>query len=225
AGRGAVTTVAVSAPCQAGTAAVLDYGGLSLAVPLDAGGKGAIDVPGFKSRMDATLTFEDGETMPMTLPFEEIQRVERVALVWDMPVGLELHALEFGADRDSDAHVGPEDERSFNDVRRSGGGFLQAFAPADGAGQHARVYTYYLRAGGPSGVVRMMVDFASRRAGADGTCGDGPLASPGFTVLRTSRGMEERPIRSRLAAAGCGGDAEAAGEMIGNAVGNLVIAD
>ena len=47
-----------------------------------------------------------------------IERIERVVMVWDAPVDLELHAFEFGARPQDAGHVGPDRPRSFAEVRR-----------------------------------------------------------------------------------------------------------
>lgn len=223
-GPAAMTGIDVYSPCHGDGVALLGYGELRLAIKLDDKGAGRIEVPGFEVSMDAELVFADETTVSFSIPFDGIDKVERVAVTWDMPIRLDLHALEFGADLGDAGHVGPGNARSYGDVRRNGGGFLHSFAPIGGVGQSAQVYTHYLRRGGDNGIVELMIDFADRREAKDGTCGDGGLAKPGFTVVRSTRGVMERPLRRRLAALDCG-DAQTAGkDMIRNAVKNMVIA-
>lgn len=222
-GPAAVTTLHVSSPCHAGKVAALTYGELTLAIPIGDDGKGRIDVLGFESSMQGELKLPDGTRLDFTLPFEDVEKVERVALVWDQPVHLELHAFEFGAGAGDAGHVSAVAPRDYEAVRRTGGGFLTAYAPADGVGERAQVYTHFLRRGGDTGIVQMMIDFVDRREAAEGTCGDGELAQPGFTVVRASRGLAERPLRRRLAALDCALVETDGGRMITNAVKNMVI--
>lgn len=222
-GPAAITAIDVFAPCQAGTVALLKYGEFSLALPLGDDGKGRIAVPGFEPSSNAGLTFSDGTEMSFSIPFDGTEKVERVALTWDIPVRLDLHAFEFGARPGDSGHVGPDNARSFADVRRKGGGFMNNFAPVNGKGDHVRVYTHYVRAGSASGIVELALDFADRREAVADACGDGQYAQPGFTVLRMTRGVTERPVRRRLAALDCGDAAGA--EMIRNAVKTMVIAN
>ena len=172
------------------------------------------------------LTFVDGATVDFDLPFKSVERIARVALVWDQPITLGLNALEFGALPGSDAHVRAENPRSFRDVRRSGGGFLHSFRSVDGLGQNAEVYTYWTRAGGNLGIVSMMVDFASRyRDRVDGTCGTGQLAAPQYLVLRSEAGVPERPILRRLASLDCSEIGRETGDkrLISEGVADLLI--
>ena len=224
--RGARTVVSVIADCQANTVAELHYSGLRLAVPLDANGRGQATVLGFEANAPALMIFRNGEKIDFDLPFKGINRVSRVALVWDLPITLELNALEFGAGLDSEGHVRPANPRSFDDVRREGGGFLSSYRSAYGKGQNIEIYTHWARRSGDSGIVKMMVDFASRnRDRLQGTCGTGPYAAPQFLIMRSIRGRVERPILRRLAALDCSRITQETGDkrLISGAVDDLVI--
>ncbi|MFK7944543.1 MAG: hypothetical protein AB8B85_16740 [Paracoccaceae bacterium] len=202
--RAGRTRLSIIAPCQANTVAELNYSGIRFAMPIDSEGKGQILTLGFEANAQAVLQFVDGVRVDFDLPFKSVDRVARVALVWDLPVDLELNALEFGADPGSNDHVRPENRRSFSEVRRQGGGFLHSFRSAEGVGQNVDVYSHWRRAGGPNGIVRMMIDFASRnRDQLPETCGNGSLAEPQFLVMRSDGGQLERPILRRLASLDC----------------------
>ena len=202
--RAGRTRLSIVAPCQVGTVAELSYSGIRFALPIDAEGHGEIMTLGYEANVQAVLTFADGTRIDFDLPFKSVDRVSRVALVWDLPIELELNALEFGADPGSEEHVRPENPKSFRDVRRRGGGFLHSFRSIDGVGQNVDVYSHWKRAGGPSGIVRMMIDFASRnRDQMPGTCGSGSFAAPQFLVVRSTGGQLERPILRRLASLDC----------------------
>lgn len=220
------TGVSVVAPCHANTVAELSYSGLRFAVPIDAEGQGGVIAMGFEANAPALLRFVDGETIDFDLPFKGVHRITRVALVWDQPISLELNALEFGAAIGSENHVRPDNPRSFAEIRRSGGGFLQSFRAQGGVGLNAEIYTYFSRRGGTSGIVKMMIDFASRsRDGMEGTCGAGPLAAPEFLVLRSEAGRPERPILRKLAPLDCSSVAEGKSDkhLISSAVADLIV--
>lgn len=224
--RAARTRLSVAAPCHAGTVAELSYSGIRFAVPLNEQGLGEIMTLGFEANAQALLTFVDGQKIDFDLPFKGVNRVARVGLVWDVPVNLELNALEFGALLGTDRHVRPDNRRTFRDVRRTGGGFLHSFRSAGGVGQNTDVYSFYKRAGGTQGVVRMMIDFASRnREQLEGTCGDGALAAPQFLVIRSDGGQVERPILRRLAALDCSEVALETGDkrLISEGIADLLI--
>jgi hypothetical protein len=198
------TELVITSPCHSDSVAQLSYEGLDFGIRIDRSGQGAITVLGFQSSSDAVLAFADGETLEFGLPFTGTDRVERVALAWDAPVLLELHALEFGAGLGTEGHINPQAPGNFRDVRRRGGGYLTTFAPVEGVGQSVQIYSHWLRRGGNAGVVKLYIDFASRhRDRQDGTCGNGALARPSFTVVRSSRGRTESPVSRRLASVDC----------------------
>jgi hypothetical protein len=222
-----LTEVIIESPCHARTVAELSYDGLRFGVALDAAGAGVVAAVGLQQSSDVRLQFADHEAISFNIPFSDTERMDRVALVWEMPVDLELHAFEFGALPSSDGHVGPDQPRSHGDVRRRGGGYLLDYQPVDGIGQSISVYTYWRRHGGRSGVVSLKVDFATRdgRSRPD-TCSGGVLAEPDFTVLRSSAGKLLRPRHRRLASLDCAvvsGITGTADRFIGDAVDDMIV--
>ncbi|MEM1383041.1 MAG: hypothetical protein AAGG06_05290 [Pseudomonadota bacterium] len=221
---GAQTRLRVGSPCHAGTVAELRYAGMALGLRLDRSGEGEIDLLGFQSSTPAALVFEDGEETRFTLSFADVRKVTRVAMVWDADVLLHLHALEFGAREGEAGHISPANARGFEAVRSSGGGYLTTYAPVDGIGQHASVYTHWHRRGGPTGVVKLAIEFASRhREQKPGTCGTGRLAQPLFTILRSDRGQTTRPLISRLGAMACEDIANVSDHLISGAVDDVIV--
>ncbi|MCH8953294.1 MAG: hypothetical protein IID49_14405, partial [Proteobacteria bacterium] len=222
-----LTEVIIDSPCHAGTVAELSYAGLRFGVALDRAGAGSVAAVGFQQASDAVLRFSGGETKEFNIPFADTERMARVAVAWEAPVALDLHAFEFGALARSEGHVRPDRPRSFSDVRRRGGGYLLEYRPVGGVGQNISVYTYWRRHGGHSGVVRLELDFASRDARRrTDTCGGGAHAEPEFTVLRSVAGKLERPRRRRLASLDCAAVAATAGaadRFIGDAVDDLIV--
>jgi hypothetical protein len=179
--------------------------------------------PGFAPESAARVVFADGERVAFPLPFRGTERLRRVALAWELPVALELHAFEFGAEPGSAGHVRPGNARSLDAVRRTGGGFLEIHRPVGGAGQSVHVYTLFESASLPSGVVEMAVAFAGRRLGEPGTCGGGQLAAPRFTVLRGTHGRAAAPETRRIGAVDCERAANMRSHLIGDAVKNMII--
>ncbi|HUF87968.1 MAG TPA: hypothetical protein VMM59_11355 [Thermohalobaculum sp.] len=201
----AMTRVSVNAPCHAGEVAELAYEGLRFALPLDAQGAGSLAVPGFRGASEAMLGLGGREAREFTIPFREIERIDRVAVVWETPDAAEapgapaLHAFEFGARPGTPGHVSPAEPRSFETVRRTGGGWLAAYEPAHGKGRRIEVYSFWRRFGGPSGVVRLGLDPA---AGA-GDCAGAAAGAADYRVLRMTGGRLERPRLGRIAPRDC----------------------
>jgi hypothetical protein len=219
-----LTEVIIEAPCQANTVAELAYDGLRFGIALDTAGNGSIAAVGVQRASDAVVRFDDGETLEFNIPFADMERIDRVALVWEMPVDLELHAFEFGASPLSPGHVRPDQPRSFAEVRRRGGGYLTKYRPVGDIGQRIEVYSFWRRHSGDTGVVDLKLDFASRVSeGPSGTCGQGALSEPDFTVLRARAGVLERPQRRSLAALDCAAVAAMEERYIGDAVDDLIV--
>jgi len=199
------TTLVVVSPCHAGSIAELRYSDLRLAIPLDENGRGEVEVLGFDSRADAVLWFRDGREIGFSIPFVGMRNLTRVALVWDAPVVLDLHAFEFGAGTGGEGHVHPGNRRSFEEIRRGGGGFLTTYSSINGIGQNMQVYSYWKRRSNTAGVVDLAVDYASRsHERRPDTCGGGPYAAPAFVVLRSENGEMDRALNRRLSAMDCG---------------------
>jgi len=218
------TVITIDSPCHAGRAVELRYSGMALGIPIGPNGEGEVIVPGFEPSSGALLIFPDGAEIPFDLPFEGLERVHRVALIWDLPVNLELHAQEFGAQIGSNGHVRPDNPRSYDVVRSTGGGYLDRFRPVGRVGQNVRVYSFLNRPGGGTGVVTLAVDFASRHNGGSAeTCGSGALAAPSFTVLRSAGGEIESSSTSRIGAINCQRAANMTSYLIGDAVKNMII--
>ncbi|MEL7137517.1 MAG: hypothetical protein AAFP67_00645 [Pseudomonadota bacterium] len=218
------TDLMITSPCHADTVAELAYLDMRFGVQIDRTGRGEITMYGFETSADAALSFKDDETLEFSVPFTAVERTERVALAWDAPIVLGLHALEFSNERESSSHVRVDQPRDFRAVRRRGGGYLVSFAPIDGVGQNVQIYTHWIRRGGKSGVVKMYMDFPSRhRDRLATTCGTGEFARPSFTVTRSSRGRMEEPEDRRLGALSCDDVTDERDPLIGAAVRDIII--
>ena len=199
------TVLRVASPCHAGSIAELRHSDLRLAIPLDGEGRGEVEVLGFASRSSAVLWFRDGREIAFDLPFIGMRNLTRVALAWDAPVVLDLHAFEFGADAGGEGHVHPGNRRSFDDIRRRGGGFLTTYSSISGIGQNMQVYSFWQRRSNRAGVVDLAIDYATRsHERRPDTCGGGPYAAPAFVVVRSHGGEMGRVLNRRLSAMECG---------------------
>lgn len=217
---GALTKVVVAAPCLANSAAELHYGDISLGLALDAQGQGALLVPGFEPVMPATLALADGSKHDFELKFFGLSQIDRMAVVWDSPMAFKLNALEFGAERGTAGHLDPAgNPRSYDDVRRSGGGFLMTYEPVQGIGQNLQFYTHVAKPGGKAGVVRLVLDHERTGPGNQIVCG---AASPSeILVLVSSKGELAQSARHTPTALGCapsGLDRIKLGDLVGNVV-------
>ena len=196
--RAAMTEILVTSPCHADTVAALTYSGVEYAISLDGLGEGRIMSYGFDANTSALITFNDGETLDFDLPFRGIDRVTRVAMVWDTSVALGLNALEFGARLGSAGHIHGGNPRSFNVARRDHGGFLTRYRPVAGIGDNVEIYTFWHQRSSGPGVVKLSIDYRDQPAAiVDIACG-GRAIQPEITILRTERGTALRPAMRKL---------------------------
>ena len=219
---GGLTEAKLSVPCASGTVAELDLGEFRLGLRFDGSGNAEIEVPGLRPRMPAMLKLADGSEYEFELSFSGLNRIDRVAVAWDGEIEMALHALEFGALPGTEGDVSPAYSRNYAEIRREGGGFLTVLAPVDGAGQHIQVYSYLTKPGGPVGAVRLELEYVSRGRGLSGTCGDGVLAQPDFTVMQSEKGLPRRAVQRRVAGQACGGVVETGGAA-GDPVADIVV--
>ena len=201
--RGAITVVSLRAPCHAETVARLSYGGVAFAIPLDGAGQGALTTLGLAVNMPALLQFSNGDKIDFDLPFRGIDRVSRIAITWDGPVDIGLHALEFGAARGSAGHVHAGNPRSFSSARRARGGFLNRYRPRGGVGDNVQVYTFWHKRSGTAGVVELMVDYAAQPDTVVAAVCGGAVVQPEITVRRSERGLTHRTIMRKLPRLDC----------------------
>lgn len=217
---GALTKVVVTAPCLANSAAALHYGDISLGLALDAQGRGALLVPGFEPVMPASLTLADGSKHEFELKFFGLSQIDRMAVAWDATMAFKLNALEFGAERGTAGHLDPVgNPRSYDDVRRSGGGFLMTYEPVQGIGQNLQFYTHVAKPGGKAGVVRLVLDH--ERTGLSNRIACGTTSPSKILVLVSSKGELAQSARHTPAALGCapsGLDRIKLGDVVGNVV-------
>ncbi len=202
-GPGAVNDVLVLAPCFPGEILRLTYHGLTMAKQADASGQVEFAVLGFEPRTPATVIFPDGSDLNLDLRFQGTERIHRVAMVWDDPVTLGLHALPLRAEEGSAGHIRPDNQGSLAEARR-GGGYLSKIEPAGGGGDRAWIFTYFPPRSGQHDVVRLRVDYPTRTvARAPETCGDGAYSSPAFRIIRSDRGQMSAAVDRRLTAIDC----------------------
>lgn len=201
--RAAVTGIILSAPCHAGTIATLSYAGMEFAISLDGRGEGRILTLGFADSTPALITFDDGEKLDFDLPFRGIDRVTRVAMVWEAPVALGLNALEFGAAPGSAGHVHAGNPRDFAQARRSHGGFLTRFHPVAGIGQNVQIYTFWHQRGSGPGVVKLLIDYAQQPEDVVSAACNGADIQPEVTILRSETGAALRPVLRKLPSLEC----------------------
>lgn len=206
-GQGGMVRIGVAADCYASRTFVLLHAGLEFGGRFSADGVAEMEIPVLEIAPEISARFDDGviATAPLNVDLRSVEQTHRVAIAWTAPVNLDLHAFEYSAGFGADGHVWEQNPREFRDVRRPGGGFHSSFPATAVNGQSIEVYTFWANRRTQPGFMRIVVDHASRGEVANGEfCGQGPLADPGYTVVRAERGAITDRALSGFTPANCG---------------------
>jgi hypothetical protein len=137
----ALAAISLAAPCNSGEDVTFAHAGLTFSEQLGPDGDLFILVPVMAEHAAFTVTFADGQEKAVELVVPDLAGYERVALVWKGATGLQLHALENGADYGEDGHIWAETPADPDAASSGAGGFLSVLgSTADGYA--ADVYTY-----------------------------------------------------------------------------------
>ncbi|MAW08272.1 MAG: hypothetical protein CME61_08330 [Halobacteriovoraceae bacterium] len=105
---GALMEVAISAPCHAGERFTLHHGGMFITETLDPTGAFTTLLPALTERAIVIADFATGADLDAFALVSDVDDYDRVLLQWQGDLGLELHALEFGATYGQLGHVWSE---------------------------------------------------------------------------------------------------------------------
>lgn len=134
----AMVALDVMAPCRPDAAVTINHSGLQITAATDALGLLTIDIPAFETPAFFSVAFSDGveETVLVGLP--DLFEFDRIGLNWQGNMGLELHAMEFGAAFGEPGHVWQQAPAAPESAIDGRGGFLTVVDTGD---SFAQVYT------------------------------------------------------------------------------------
>lgn len=158
---GDVATVALTltAPCRGQERIAVRHGELVFSGRLDTFGIFKANIPALVPNANFTITFPDGETASADVDVPAAAELRRVALAFEGNAGLQIHALEFGADYGEEGHVWAGRPRDVATAAKADGGFLMSLGdPGLEKPQLAEVYTFPQDAAGREGAVRLSVE-------------------------------------------------------------------
>lgn len=120
----AMVALDVMAPCRADASVTINHSGMEIVSSTDALGLLTLDIPAFETPAFFSVTFADGleETVLVGLP--DLRDFDRIGLSWQGDMGLELHAMEFGAAFGEQGHVWQDAPATPNTAVDGDGGFL-----------------------------------------------------------------------------------------------------
>jgi hypothetical protein len=155
----AMVKLTVTAPCRGNQSLTVTHGELRFDDRIDALGIYTVLLPALEDEAVYQVTFADGTVAETVVDVPQATRTERVVLQYAGPTGLQIHALEFGADYEGDGHVWSGNPRDADIALKTGGGFLTTLGdPARPEARYAEVYTLPADTRGRDGVVRLNVE-------------------------------------------------------------------
>ena len=226
---GGVMKLTIDSPCRRGQSMTIGYGELSFVHKLDANGRAVVLLDMFLGPIEGfALEAADGwkETLPAIS--RDSSEVSKVALIWQKPVDLDLHAVEGRAAPGSPGDVWSgrslTAEAALAKAAASGrgAGFLSSSSTGAGDGSKVEVYTFIHGRDQDSGAVPFLLDHASRGAQPSGEmCGQGALAEVPYDVVILQRSGEIVRDTGIIPAAACGQPLAGPTRYLRNAVPDL----
>jgi len=153
----AMVRLSLSAPCMSDQRFTLHHNGMMINEVTDATGAAEFTVPALSENAIFVVAFPNGEGAVANAKVSSLAYYDRAVVQWRGASGMQIHALEFGAEYGADGHVSSEAARDQSVAALGQGGFMtrHGVAELDDA-LMAEVYTF------PTGVMKRDGDVALR---------------------------------------------------------------
>lgn len=204
--------LAITAPCLGNADVEIAYGGATFVYRLDGKGTAGVVLDCFAGAdKPAEVKFSDGTAKSLPIQANDLLRVSKVAIIWQMPVNLDLHAFEYAALAGQRGHLfegSPGSESAaFKETEAGprGRGFMSATSLGKGPGDKVEVYTFINRDDQTVGAIDFAIDYQTRGdAPTAATCAGGSEAEVPYRMSLMVRGKAIGIEKGRIAAAPCG---------------------
>lgn len=145
----AMVRLKLNAPCMLNERFTLHHNGMMFTEVTDTDGKAEFVVPALSENSVFIVAFANGEGAVASISVSSLEYYDRAVLQWKGYSGMQVHALEYGADYGETGHVWAEAARDQSSAALGEGGFLTRLGAADvDNALLAEVYTF------PSGVAK-----------------------------------------------------------------------
>ncbi|MBL4627986.1 MAG: hypothetical protein JKY00_08100 [Roseicyclus sp.] len=134
----AMVALDVMAPCRADAVVTIIHSGLEISSSTDALGLLTLDIPAFETPAFFSVTFADGVEEAVLVGLPDLPEFDRIGLAWQGNMGLELHAMEFGAAFGEAGHVWQDAPAAPETAIAGDGGFLTVL---ETGATFAQIYT------------------------------------------------------------------------------------
>lgn len=165
----AMVHLTLAAPCSPSAPLLVHHQGMMFSVLTDAAGNASVDVPALASLSIFIAAFDNGAGAVATVAVPEVVDFDRSVLLWQGQTGLQIDALEFGADYGSEGHVWYGAQRTAA-AAADGKGFLIRIGDEGVPNPlFAEIYSFPHGAGVQSGEINLSVqaEITSENCGHD----------------------------------------------------------
>lgn len=161
----AMVMLEIDAPCMVRDRFTVHHNGMMFTDVTDKDGKRVLSVPALATEAVYIVSFSNGDGAVAATQVTSLEYYDRVVVQWTGDSGLQIHALEYGADYNETGHVWAGDARDMTDAARGEGGFLARYGEGDFADAHvAEVYSFPSGTIARSGAVSMSLEAEITRA-------------------------------------------------------------
>ena len=155
----AMVSLTLTAPCKGDEAITIRHGALAFTDRLNHLGTFTVKVPAMTAEAGFVIEFSDGTVIQTDIDVAMPGALARVALLYRGEAGLQIHALEFGADYGEAGHVWSGAPRDATSALKVGGGYLTVLGDTElSDALRAEVYTYPGDPGTAGGLVKLSVE-------------------------------------------------------------------
>lgn len=149
---GAHARLSIKAPCHSNERLEIHHSGLTITQQTDEMGALNVTIPALSEYAIFLISFDDQAGTVATTHIPDIVRYDRFALQWQGDIGLQLHALEFGAAYGDAGHVWAGDQQ------QGAGSVVHLGHPGFEAAQNVEVYSFPAHSAEQSGTIALTVE-------------------------------------------------------------------
>jgi hypothetical protein len=164
-GAAAMVTLELEAPCMVNERFTLHHNGLMFTAVTDADGMSRLTVPALAQNSVFIVAFPNGEGAVVNAEVSSVEYYDRYIVQWQGQSGLQVHALEYGADYGEAGHVWADAARGMGIAARGEGGFITRLGPSDAQdARMAEVYTFPTLTAQQDGEIDLSIEAEVTRA-------------------------------------------------------------
>ena len=155
----AMVEISVNAPCLPNERLALHHNGMVVTQVTDTDGKMTTTMPALSANALFVAAFADGTGASAQVEVSSLAFYDRVVVQWKGDSGLQVHALEYGANYEDDGHVWAAHTPGMDVAARGEGGFISHFGDPEVSDAHiAEAYTFPTGTAARSGEVALTVE-------------------------------------------------------------------